>query len=402
MTSPVAATRDEAAATPLRVGYSLATLAPGVVGGAESYARGLLDGLRTATGQALRLRVIANPTAAAAYRPRLQDTDVELVEVPGRFTLGLAPRALSMLGMTLAARPLARRFADGLDVLHHPMTIPLPRARGIPVVQTLQDMQHREHPEYFSRAELAFRRLAYDGGARRADRVITATAHARDQIVEHLGIDPGRIDVIPHGLDHARFAPPPVPADAELLAPLQLPGRFVFYPANMWPHKNHERLIAAIALTERREVHLVLTGQDYGGLDELRERARRAGVHERIHHLGHVPAGLLPPLYRAAAGLVFPSLFEGFGIPVIEAMACGCPVATSDRSALPEVVAGAGLLFDATDPADIARAIDALAAEDRAPRAAAGLARAAEFSWERCAAEHLASYRAAVRSAGRA
>lgn len=396
MTIRVAANRDDAAEDALCVGYSLATLAPGVVGGVESYSRGLLDGLR-AEGGRLRLRVIANPTAAAAYRPRLAGSATELVVVPGRFTLGLAPRALSMLALALAARPLARRFAGGLDVLHYPLTIPLPRVRAIPVVQTLQDMQHREHPQYFSRAELAFRRLAYDGGARTADRVVTATAHARDQIVEHLGIDPGRIDVIPHGLDHDRFAPAPSEQDDALLRPLGLPGRFVLYPANMWPHKNHDRLIDALALTERRDMHLVLTGQRYGRYDALRERARSAGVEARLHHHGHVPADLLAPLYRAAAGLVFPSLFEGFGIPVIEAMACGCPVATSDRSALPEVVAGAGLLFDATDPADIARAVDELATAGRAPRAAAGLARAAEFTWERCAAAHVASYRAALR-----
>ncbi len=393
MSSPLHPACDET--VPL-IGLSLATLAPGVVGGSESYARGLLDGLLGLSGVPPSLRVIANPTAAAAYRPRLAGSGARLVVVPGRFTLGLAPRALSMLAMTIAARPLERRFAGGLDVIHYPMTIPLPRVRAITVVQTLQDVQHREHPEYFSRAEVAFRRLAYDGAARAADRVVTASKHARAQIVEHLGIDPGRIDVIAHGLDHARFFPQPAPGEAELLRPLGLPERFVLYPANLWPHKNHDRLVDALALTERSETHLVLTGQPYGRLHALHERARAGGVARRVHHLGHVSAKLIAPLYRAAAGLVFPSLFEGFGIPVIEAMACGCPVAASDRSALPEVVAGAGLLFDASDPADIARAIDELVGEDRASLAAAGLRRAATFTWERCAVEHVASYRAAL------
>jgi len=390
--------RDEC---PLRVGYSLATLAPGVVGGTESYSRGLLGALLSAPDDRPHVRVVANPTAAAAYRPQLEGTDAELVVVPGRFTLGLVPRALSMLAMTLAARPLERRFTTGLDVLHYPATIPLPRARGIALVQTLHDMQHREHPEYFSRTELQFRRLGYDAGARSADRVVTVSAHAREQIVEHLGIEPGRIDVIAHGLDHARFTAGPVEADAELLRPLHLPQRYVLYPANLWPHKNHERLIDALALTEHRETHLVLTGQGYGRLEALLERARAGGVADRVHHLGHVPGALIAPLYRAAAGLVFPSLFEGFGIPAIEAMACGCPVAASDRSALPEVVAGAGLVFDATDPADIARAVDELVSADPTPLVAAGLARASQFTWERCATEHLASYRTAVRGAAR-
>lgn len=373
----------------LRIGYSLATLAPGYVGGSESYARGLLGPL-AASGE-LRMRVIANSKVAASNA--WTDENAELVELPGRFDQGLVTRAAAMARMRLDARRIAVQVARGLDVMHYPMTVPLPHVRGLPTVLTLQDMQHREHPEWFSRPELLFRRAAYDRAAQHAGRVVTATEHARDQIVEHLAIDQDRIDVIAHGIDHARFSPSPAAADARLTS-LRLPDRFLLYPANMWPHKNHERLVQAVAAAEDRQIGLVLTGQDYGRLDLLLAHARRLGVGGRVAHLGHVDADVIPALYRSATGMIFPSLFEGFGIPVIEAMACGCPVAASNRSALREVVGDAGVLFDATDIGAIAAAIDDLAADGmlRDARIRAGLARANLFSWEHCADAHIRVY----------
>jgi len=341
--------------------------------------------------------VIANVTVTASNA--WTGVNAEWVELPGLFERGLVTRAAAMARMRVDARRIAERVARGLDVMHYPMTVPLPHVHGLPTVLTLQDMQHREHPEWFSRFELLFRRAAYDGAAQRAGRVVTATRHAREQIAEHLAIDRDRIDVIAHGIDHARFSPSPTAADAHWLAPLPLPERFLLYPANMWPHKNHERLIEAVARAEDRQIGLVLTGQDYGRLDSLLAQARQLRVRERVAHLGHVDAEVIPALYRRATGMIFPSLFEGFGIPVLEAMACGCPVAASNRSALPEVVDDVGALFDATDVEAIAAAIDGLATDgvQRDATIRAGLARAAEFSWERCADAHIRVYQRAAR-----
>jgi len=377
----------------LQIGYSLATLAPGYVGGSESYARGLLGPL--AASAELRVRVIANSTVAASSA--WTEENAELARLPGHFDQGLLTRATAMSRMLLDTRR-AGQVSRGLDVMHYPMTVPLPRVDGLPTVLTLQDMQHREHPGWFSRPELLFRRAAYDRAAQHAGRVVTATEHARDQIVEHLAIDRNRIDVIAHGIDHSRFSPSPTAADARRLATLPLPERFLLYPANMWPHKNHERLVQAIAGAADRQIGLVLTGQDYGRLDALLAHARQLGVGGRVTHLGHVDADVIPALYRRATGMIFPSLFEGFGIPVIEAMASGCPVAASNRSALPEVVDGAGGLFDPTDIDAIAAAIDDLTAEGepRDARIRAGLARASLFSWERCADAHIRVYQRAA------
>jgi glycosyltransferase involved in cell wall biosynthesis len=263
------------------------------------------------------------------------------------------------------------------DVVHYPVTVPVPDVRGAPRVVSLLDVQHHELPGMFSRAERWFRGWAYDGSARRADQVITISEHARRGIVERLGIAPERVHAIHLGVDHARFTP-----DGPTLA--GLPQRYVVYPANLWPHKNHAGLLRAWELVRDPDLHLVLTGQTYG---------RPAPAGERVVHLGHVPPDDLPALLRGAEALVFPSLFEGFGLPVLEAMACGTPVAASDRGAIAEVAGDAARLFDPADPEAIAAAIEA-AAGDEGLRAA-GLAHAASFTWEETARRHLAVYEAA-------
>ena len=147
-------------------------------------------------------------------------------------------------------------------------------------------------------------------------------------MVELLGIQPERIEVVPHGLDAERFSPD-ADGDEALLANLDLPERFVVYPANLWPHKNHERLVDALAVQRERDVNLVLTGQPWNRLEQLMERAARLGVAARVRHLGYIEPKTMPAVYRAAHAMIFPSLYEGFGAPPLEAMACGCPVAAS-------------------------------------------------------------------------
>jgi glycosyltransferase involved in cell wall biosynthesis len=302
-----------------------------------------------------------------------------------------ATRGLAMAVARLAPGLVAREVPRDLDVLHHAVTVPIPRVAA-PTVVTLHDVQHHELPQHFSALERRYRAWAYDGSARRADVVVTGTHYAAEGIVRHLGVARERLAVIPYGIDHVRFRPGG--DDAAALAGVLLPARFVLYPANAWPHKNHARLVRALARTRDRGLELVLTGQPYGRLEELRSLARQAGVASRVHHLGHVPGALLPALYRRCAGVVFPSLFEGFGTPPLEAMACGCPVAASGAGSLAEVVGDAALAFDPYDEHAIAGAIDALVGDEglRARLVAAGLERAARFTWPAAADAHLAAY----------
>jgi glycosyltransferase involved in cell wall biosynthesis len=364
----------------VHLALGLLTLFPGRSGGTETYARALVRELgRDPRGA--RVTVLASGRVAAAL-----DVPHPPVHVVADYRTGDSPatRLLAMSSALLAPRVLARDVPAGIDLVHHPVTIPIPRVPGAAGVVSLNDVQHHELPGFFSRAERTFRRLAYDRAAQRADHVLTLSDHARGQIVERLGIDAARVTAIPCAVDHDRFTPAPDEHDAALPA---LPERFVFYPANLWPHKNHERLLRAFArVTE--DVHLVLTGQTYG-------KPLPGPTGARVHHLGHIDFALIPALYRRATALVFPSLFEGFGMPLVEAMASGCPVAASARGAIAEVCGDAALAFDPTSEEAIADAIGRIVADNtlRTRLRTAGLERAAQFRWDDVADRHVALYR---------
>jgi glycosyltransferase involved in cell wall biosynthesis len=208
---------------------------------------------------------------------------------------------------------------------------------------------------------------------RRSDCVIAISDHGRQAIIEAFGVEPSRVRRIYFGVDSEVFHP-----DDRTREP------FVLYPANRWRHKNHDRLFRAMAIVRetRPEISLVLTGVGHD------DQPLPAGVVS----LGHVPAARLPELYRSASALVFPSLYEGFGLPVVEAMSSGCPVACSDAAALPEIAGGAAALFDPLSPESMADAVlRVLGSPDDYRRR--GLIRAAEFTWAKSARQHDAVYR---------
>ena len=348
-------------------GLSLLTLVPGEVGGTETYVRELTRAL--AAHGTLSYRAFVPPLAADAASGLPADIVAEY-----GMPRTLARRFFAMA--TAAARPARiRARLERADALHYPLTIALPEARRRFAV-TLHDMLHRDRPELFPRWEAALRRFAYDRSARRAAVVIVPSAFVGERTAERLGICPDRIRVVHHGIDHERFS-----AGHEQREP------FVLYPARPWPHKNHARLFEAFALvrSEHPGLRLVLTGGGHG------TRALPAGVEVR----GLVPAAELVSLLRRASALVFPSLYEGFGTPPLEAMACGCPVAASRAASLPEVCGDAAELFDPMSPEAIAAAVGRVL-DDPAPYVRRGLERARSFTWQASASGHEAAYRELV------
>ena len=344
------------------VGISLLTLVPGELGGSETYVRELLRGLGR-VGE-LSYRVLLPPVAPDAAEGLPAETATEY-----RGARTIAQRLTAMAAATARPEPLRRRLR-GADVVHYPLTLRIPPLA--PSVVTLHDVQHLDLPSMFPRSELLFRKVAWHRSVRGADLVIVPSEFVRDRAVAHLRLDPGCIRVTPLGLDHATLAPGTREREP-----------FLLYPARAWPHKNHQRLFEAFTLVrrERPDLRLVLTGGgDFPSLPD--------GADAR----GHVPWPEVVDLMQRASALVFPSLYEGFGQPPLEAMACGCPVACSNAAALPEVVGDAALLFDPHDPAAIAAAVLDLLA-DPAPWCERGLARARLFSWDETARSTDAVYR---------
>ncbi len=351
----------------MRVGISLLTLVPGISGGTETYVRELARALGRVGEHDYDALV---PTLAPDAADGLRAT----VAAGYRASRTTAGRLGAMALATVRPGAAGARL-DACDVVHFPLTVPVPRTRR-PRVITLHDVQHLDLPQLFPRGERLFRRLAYDRAARRATRVIAISSFVRERAVERLGLRPDRVDVVPLGVDHDRFAP-----DASVAR-----EPYLLYPARPWPHKNHARLFAAFALlrTERPDLRLVLTGTGHVP----------SRLPEGVESRGDVSPEELVQLYRRASALVFPSLYEGFGLPPLEAMACGCPVAASSAGALPEVCGDAAVLFDPFAPEAIAHGVrTALARSEEL--AAAGPRHAAGFTWAATAQGHDAAYRLA-------
>ena len=349
----------------MRVGISLLTLVPGVVGGSETYARELVRALDR-VGE-LDYRV---------FRPRIVD-DVSGETIRSyRARRTQRGRIAAMAHATVAPRSIRRELRlEELDAIHFPLTVMLPRVDHPPAAVSLLDIQHVFFPEFFSRPELAYRRVVYGWSLRRARTVIAISGHVKQTLVERMGIEAERVEVIHLGLDHELFHP----NGAERRP-------FLLYPANPWPHKNHQRLFEAFLRVRKRrpELRLVLTGT---GLERL--RVFPEGVEVR----GRVSREELAELYRTATALVFPSLYEGFGQPPLEAMASGTPVASSRAGSLPEVCGDAAFYFEPTSVDEMTEAI--LAVLERPNHLVErGLRRAGEFTWDATARRHDEVYRA--------
>jgi glycosyltransferase involved in cell wall biosynthesis len=348
----------------MRVGISLLTLVPGVVGGSETYARELVRALGR-VGE-LDYRV---------FTPRIVD-DLDGQRVSSyRARRTMRGRAAAMAEALVRPGPVRREMRlEELDAIHFPLTVMLPRVERPPAAVSLLDIQHVFFPEFFSRAELAYRRFAYGWSLQRAQTVIAISRHVKETLVERMGVEAERVEVIHLGLDHDLFRPGTEPREP-----------FLLYPANPWPHKNHGRLFAAFTRLRRRrpELRLVLTGT---GLERLE-------LPEGAEVRGRVPREELASLYRRASALVFPSLYEGFGQPPLEAMASGCPVACSTAGSLPEVCGDAARYFDPTSVDELVEAVSTVL-ESPKRLVERGLERAALFTWDACARSHDRVYRA--------
>lgn len=280
------------------------------------------------------------------------------------------------------------------DLYHYP-NLDVPPVASRKVVATCYDLEPLRHPELFSRKIVLFYRLLARR-LRRVDRVITISESTARDVHEFLGIPRERITPVHLGVD-PRFSPASVAERRRVIDRYGLPPRFVLYVGNTMPHKNVGRLVEALSQVRRShpDVALVLGGAPDKHRVAVEETVSRFGLSTAVRFIGKVPEDDLPGVLSSATVFAFPSLYEGFGLPVLEAMACGTPVVTSNRSSLPEVVGDAALMVEPTDIEALTTALCAVIddASHAASLGARGVARAAQFTWRRCAEAHLQVYR---------
>ncbi len=377
----------------MHVGLNLVYLVPGETGGTEVVARELLPALVAAAGPEVRFTAFVNrETAAAQGGPWKELMDWVTVPVDAR------NRVQWVRGEQQLLPGLARRA--NVDVLHS-LANTAPAYGRFRRVVTIHDLIYRFYPDTHGGLKARGMALLVPLAVRRAHRIMTVSQATADDVVRELGVDRGKIDVVPSGVGQtSRATPEP---EAALRARHDLGDRPILLTvAAKRPHKNLPRLLEALALipAERRPVLLV---PGYGTFhdDELAARIAALGIAGDVRMLGWVSDAELEGLYAAAAVFALPSLYEGFGLPVLEAMARGVPVVCSDRGSLREVAGDAARRFDPERPAEIADAIASLLADPaEADRLrAAGRAQAARFTWEATARAALASYE---RTLGRA
>lgn len=351
----------------MRIGINALYLIPGGVGGTETYLRCLVAAMeRHASGH--EIVVFTNrETVQLGHR-------CEVLPVRAHF------RPWRILYEQLALPAVLR--GRGVDVLLNPgFTAPL--LAPVPQVTVFHDLQHKRHPEFFRWFDLPFWRLLLWASAKRSTRLIAVSEATRKDLLRYYGRDAA---VVPHGVEQEFFA----------IAARREPGDYLLYPSTTHPHKNHVRLLRVFArLCQRWQgLRLVLTGVPGFADARVRQAIRELGLDAAVECCGWVPRGELLELYRRARGFVYPSLFEGFGMPVLEAMAAGLPVACSDIEPLRWLAGGCALLFDPHSDEEMLAALEQLL---RGEAPANGCDRAREFTWERTAEKTLAVLEEAYR-----
>jgi glycosyltransferase involved in cell wall biosynthesis len=283
--------------------------------------------------------------------------------------------------------PLALR-RERASLFHEPHYV-LPPLTPCRSVVTIHDCIHLRFPQYLpSRAAHAYARGALWAATHKSDRILTVSEASKRDILDYFHVPEQKIDVIYNAIDE-RFNEPPAPDDIERVkVRYQLNDPFVLYAGNIKPHKNLERLIEAFHMFRRpmfEHVKLLIIGDEISKYATLRRAVHRLKLHKHVRFFGFVPDQTLAALYRLAAVFVFPSLYEGFGLPPLEAMASGAPVITSNVSSLPEVVGDAAVLIDPYDPEAIADAMRRVLSDEalRQQLKERGLVRARHFSWDR-------------------
>lgn len=383
----------------MKIGINLLPLRPGKNGGMEVYLRNLLEHL---------FRIDPDNHYYLITAP-YNDTSLEF-SVPNCTKIPFHAETRKFRNISLIFRKGVHSHSRLEDIINRyqfdiwfcPFLSLEPRPISIPGIVTIPDIQHEFYPEYFSNEELALRKSYIQPSCELATEIITISEFSKRTFVEKLGIDPGKIHVI-HLAAGDNFSQS-VQKRKDIKTKYNLPDNYFLYPAHAWTHKNHLILIMAFYVYRKTfddQMHLVLTGSDLKNNPAIRALITQDHLENCIHILDYVTKEDMPDLYSHAKALVFPSIFEGFGIPLLESMAMGCPIIASNTTSIPEVVGDAAYLFDPKDPQNITDAMYRII-HDAALRSTLienGKKRITLFSYEKVAREHLEIFNTALKKA---
>lgn len=296
-------------------------------------------------------------------------------------------------------------FRFGRDIrrsgrsLFHTPHYTTPFAPGLPTVVTVHDLIHLRFPQYFGLHQRVYARCMVGHASRTARLVLTDSEATKKDLIEMIRVPESKIRVIPLGVDED-FRPATDAALQEVRRRHRLPDRYAVFVGNPKPHKGIDVLIEAMRdmYSISKDLSLVIAGGSDGDAVTIRKMAERAGIAERVLHVRGLPMGDLPAIISGARMLTMPSRWEGFGLPVLEAMACGTPVVCSSAGSLPEVAGGAAVQVASDDPGALAEAMAHVDRDEstRSNLRREGLAHSRQFTWERTVHQTLAAYEAAL------
>ena len=373
---------------PIRVGIDLSCLLARPWTGIGYYTFNLMRAFFEARHPAVSLKVFAaaaRPDAAALAGLSVPDADLRMARIPTRLRISLALR----LGL-----PAIERYTGPVDVAHGAFHL-LPPARRAKRMVTVFDLGAFLHPETRPPKNAALHRRLLSHAIPRADRIITLSESVKREVSERFEVSEARISVVPGGVRPEEFATAPEEIDLAR-ARHGVPKDYFIHLGTLDPRKNLPRLIEAYGrVRERRACPALVLAGPRGWMDNaVFERIARLGLAEHVIHTGYLERTDAVALLCGARACLYPSLYEGFGLPVLEAMAAGTPVLTSAVSSMPEVAGGAALLVEPTEVDSIAAGIEALLDDPDAvrERVARGRKRSASFTWERAAEDLAAAY----------
>ncbi len=367
----------------MTIAIDLRSIQRGTFSGVENYTLSLLERMIREDKQNKYVLFYNGLSPKQAEDLRFLNTSVVARRIPNK---------LLALSTTFARKPDFAGLIGKFDCLFMPNINHVVLGAGKRLVVTVHDLSPVVLPEYYNiRRRLWHSSVGFRRTLTRADHIIAVSEYTKQELISVLGLPAAKITVVYQGVDAKRFTPQ---IDVSVLRDVRnrygLPGEFILYCGTLEPRKNVEGLLAAWESMEQ-QLPLVIAGKPGWKYQSIFARARKSKRAKQIQFLGFVEEADKPALYKLARVFAFPSLYEGFGLPVLEAMAVGTPVVTSSVTSLPEVCGSAAVLVNPYDHAEIARALDVVVQDAtlRERLSAAGIAQASNFSWDKTAAETL-------------